>query len=88
MKKFRNLFSIVFVVATLLSSLHHHKDLQSHSDCKICTLQYDLSSGDIPSETVSISDIEPFSEAILSTLNSFEKRSAQTSLNSRAPPLS
>ncbi len=45
----KRLLSVLFLTATLLGTLHYHKDLVSHHDCPVCTLQSNLSSGDTPS---------------------------------------
>ncbi len=86
MKRFRYLLSIIFVVATMLSAMHHHNDFKTHSDCQICTLQQNISSGDTPVEPVYLQEISNFSSPVLAELFSLHVSTLQTNLNARAPP--
>ena len=78
--------SIIFVLATLMGSMHHHDDLLSHSDCQICTIQNTLSDSDTPSDTTYLQKISLQSEVIATRLDSFEYKLCSTTLHSRAPP--
>jgi len=86
MNRFRNLLSALFIVATLLGAMHHHKDFKSHNDCQICTLQFNLSSGDIPTEPVYFQELSNYSEEIISRAQSLHVSSLISNLNARAPP--
>lgn len=86
MKRFRHLLSIVFIVATLLGSMHHHDDFKVHNDCQICTLQHNLSNGDIPTQALYLQEIENLSSPIFANLSSLHVSTLQTNLNARAPP--
>ena len=82
----RKYFAVVFVVATLLGSMHHHNDLKQHNDCQICTVQSSLSHADTPVDTLYLSDIKLISEATVTDLSHLIVNSAHISLHSRAPP--
>ncbi len=79
-------FAIVFVLATLLGSQHHHDDLKQHSDCQICTVQSSLSHADTPADSCYLSDISPYSEATIGSLASIIVSSKQIISHARAPP--
>jgi len=78
--------SIVFVLATFMGVLHHHHDLKPHNDCQICTIQSNLESADTPTETLYISEIDLYSESILTPLCAFIDTQTYSTLNARAPP--
>ena len=86
MKRFRSFFSAVFFVATLLSAMHHHNDFKSHSDCKVCTIQHSLSSGDVPSEPFSVEELDLFGEKIISQGKNLYLSTLQLHNKARAPP--
>jgi len=79
-------FAIVFMLATLLGSMHHHNDLKQHNNCQICTLQSSLSHADTPVDTLYLSDIRIVSEAIIADLSHLIANPTQILLRSRAPP--
>ena len=87
MKRLKHLLSIVFVVATLLSSMHQHNDFKPHTDCQICTLQHNFSNGDTPTEALYLQEIANFSSPIIAELFSLHVSTLLTTLNARAPPL-
>lgn len=87
MNRFRNLLSALFIVATLLGAMHHHNDFKSHSDCQVCTLQFNLSSGDIPSEPVYLQELSNNPEKIITEGKSLHVSALISNVNARAPPL-
>jgi len=58
MKFFRKYFSVIVLFSTFLSTTHHHNDLQTHSDCKICVLQSNVVDTDTPTPINYIPNIE------------------------------
>lgn len=86
MNRFRHLLSVIFAVATMLSAMHHHKDFKPHNDCQICTLQYNISSGDTPSEPVYLQEISNFSSPVVAELFSLHVSIVNSTNSARAPP--
>ncbi len=86
MKWLRKYFSIVFVVATLLSVLHHHDDIEVHNDCQICVVQSNIVNGDIPETVEYFTDLQLKSEAILAFFEDLYSRQNFIKLQARAPP--
>jgi len=87
MKKWlRKYFSIVFVLATLLGSMHHHNDLKQHNDCQICTIQSNLSHADTPVDTLYIQDITLQAQTPVAALSNLIASAAQIKCTARAPP--
>jgi len=82
----RKYLSIVFVIATLLGSMHHHNDLKQHNDCKICTIQSNIANADTPVERLYLTQLDIFSESILTQLISIQTAQVNSSLYARAPP--
>jgi len=82
----RKYFSIVFVLATLLSGMHHHNDLKQHNNCQICTLQSSLSHADTPVETLYVQEITFQAQTPIATLSNLVASAAQIALTARAPP--
>ncbi|MBU0632879.1 hypothetical protein KKA17_09545 [bacterium] len=86
MNRFRNLLGALFIVATLLGAMHHHDDFKSHSDCQVCTLQLNLSSGDIPTEPIYLQELSNYSEKIITEGKSLHVSFLISNVNARAPP--
>ncbi|MBN2816879.1 MAG: hypothetical protein JXQ67_09360 [Campylobacterales bacterium] len=82
----RKYFSVLFLLATLLGTLHHHHDTAKHDDCKVCTIASELSHADIPVETVYLSSLENYSQKILLAPKKFISLQRNTKLTARAPP--
>ncbi len=82
----RKYFSIIFLVATLLGSMHHHNDLKQHNDCKICTIKASMANADTPVDVVYLSELEIFHEAIVAELENLTAKKFFNPLNARAPP--
>ncbi|SFV52837.1 hypothetical protein MNB_SM-6-346 [hydrothermal vent metagenome] len=85
-KWLRKYFSIVFVFAMLLGSMHHHNDLKQHNDCQICTIQSNLSHADTPVDTLYIQDIILQAQTPITALSNLIASAAQIRLTARAPP--
>ena len=83
---FRRYFSIVFVLATLLGSMHHHNDLKQHNDCQICTIQSNLSHADTPVDTLYLSDLILQAQTPIKILADLVTNNDQIRLTARAPP--
>jgi len=79
-------FSILFIVATILASMHHHNDLQTHSDCKVCMLQSNLFNSDTPEDVSYLTLFAFHSEAVVSLFPLYSVTLLST-LHARAPPL-
>ena len=86
LKFFKNYFSIIFVVATLMGVFHHHDNLKPHNDCQICTIQSSIADADTPIETLYLTILEQSSEATLSSLFSLTQKESYSTLQARAPP--
>ncbi|WP_297483572.1 hypothetical protein [Sulfurimonas sp.] len=82
----RKYFSIIFLVATLLGSMHHHNDLKQHNDCKICIIHASMANADTPVDIIYVSQLDIFHEAIIKQLVSFHSTEFINPLNARAPP--
>jgi len=82
----RKYLSIIFLVATLFGSMHHHNDLKQHSDCKICTIQSSMANADTPVDVVYVSQLDIFHEAIVKQLTNLYALKLTNPLNTRAPP--
>jgi len=82
----RKYFTIVFMLATLLGSMHHHNDLKQHNNCQICTLQSSLSHADTPVDTLYITKLTLVSEATIADLSHLVANPTQILLQARAPP--
>ena len=79
--------SIIFVFATLLVSTHHHDDLQSHTDCQICTIENTLSLADTPVDVFYLCELYLFNEAIVGFLDDIVIQKEHSNFSARAPPL-
>ncbi len=82
----RKYLSIIFLMATLLSGMHHHNDLKQHSDCQICTIQSSMANADTPVDVVYVSKLDIFHEAIVTQLENLTTKKCFNPLNARAPP--
>jgi len=78
--------SIVFVIATLLSVLHHHNDLKQHSDCQICTVQSNITNADTPIQPLYITQLDLHQESVLGTYFTPYYIKTTSTLHPRAPP--
>ena len=84
---FKKYLSIVFIVALFAGSFHHHDDIQTHDDCQICTIQSNLLNSDVPNDTIYLSTLDLYSEAIISELVSLHLDTRYKLSHARAPPL-
>jgi len=78
--------SIIFLLASLLGALHHHNDLQKHSDCQICTIQSNIVDTDTPTETLYLTELLLSSDATITTLSHSITLDKANLYHSRAPP--
>ena len=78
-------FSIVLLLSAFLSTTHHHNDLQTHSDCKICVLQSNIVDADTPTPTNYLSNIELHYQNIAFYTPSYA-RCERSFSHIRAPP--
>jgi len=83
---FRKYLSTIFLFATLMGSMHHHKDMQVHSDCKICVVHANIIHGNTSDTPFYLGDYQLYSEAIFTPLKSLHVNIYTTTFNSRAPP--
>ncbi len=86
LKFFKNYFSIIFVVATLMGVFHHHDNLKPHNDCQICTIQSSIADADTPVEKFYLTSLKLEVEATLAPLFSLIQKESYTYLQARAPP--
>ena len=82
----RHLFSLIVLVATFIGASHHHNDLQTHSDCQICTISISVTDIDTPSDVVYLTALTPLREAALTQLPHFTAKHIGSHNNPRAPP--
>ena len=83
---FKRYLGIVFIVATLMGSFHHHNDLKQHNNCPICIINANLFSGDETPKVTYLQDIEFISEAITKALKTLHDIKLVKSLKARSPP--
>ena len=86
MKVLKKYFSVILFLSLLLSVTHHHNDLKQHNDCKICTLQSNISNVDTPLEVNYLSDIDIIFEKILFISIFIYIEKFKNNLHQRAPP--
>ena len=79
--------SIIFIFATMMVSLHHHDDLQAHTDCQICTIENTLSLADVPLDVFYLCELYLVNEAIVSFLDDIIIQTEHYNFTARAPPL-
>jgi len=79
-------FSIVFIVATLLGVLHYHHDLKQHNDCQVCTISSELLNADTPTANIYFSELQSYSEPIVTLLRTIVTIQLNSTFNGRAPP--
>ena len=84
---FRKYLSIVFIFATLLGAMHHHNDLKQHNNCQICTIQVNIANADTPVDVVYLTQLDIYSESIVSELKNLHAQKPTTHFFPRAPPL-
>ena len=70
-----------------MGSMHHHNDMQSHSDCQICTIQNNVTDIDTPSDVNYLVLFSTISEATLSSLENLQTEKKHFTFSARAPPL-
>jgi len=83
---FKKYLSAIVLFAALLGSMHHHNDLQVHSDCKICVIHAKLLNADTPSEPHYLSTLEIQTQQIVYTPFVFHSNQQHATLHPRAPP--
>ncbi|UCN00387.1 hypothetical protein LCX93_00290 [Sulfurimonas sp. SWIR-19] len=83
---FKKYLSIIFIIATFIGVFHHHNDLKQHNDCKICTVQSNLSHADTPVAVDYLTELEILHESIITPLISLHVKQVYTTLHARAPP--
>jgi len=82
-----NYISIIFVIATFVSSLHHHHgDIQEHNDCQICTVQHNITDIDTPTNVSYLILFSISSEATLNSLKELFVQANNFTFSARAPP--
>jgi len=79
-------FSIIFIIATLMSVFHHHNDLKLHSDCKICVVSSSIMNADTPVKVSYITKLNITTEPIITKLYSLCIKFTQNNISLRAPP--
>jgi len=79
--------SIIVILASFMGSFHHHNDLKQHNDCKICTIQQNVTDIDTPVDVSYLTLLTLVSEATLATLPSFQLEKQNFTFSVRAPPL-
>ncbi|MEN4053698.1 MULTISPECIES: hypothetical protein [Sulfurimonas] len=82
----RKYLSIVFVLATLMGTMHHHNDLKQHSDCQICTIQSSIAHADTPVDVVYLTQLDIYRESIVTQLTTLHDKQSENPLHARAPP--
>ena len=78
--------SIIFLLASLMGALHHHNDLQKHSDCQICTIQSNIVDIDTPTEILYLTKILLTADVTLTSIPQFVTLHIENQQHSRAPP--
>jgi len=78
--------NIIFVLATFLSALHHHNDLQEHNDCQVCIISYNITDIDTPVDVYYITLFSTISEATIATLEKLQTQKKHFTFGARAPP--
>ena len=79
-------FSIIFILAIFMGVFRHHHDLKQHNDCQICTIQANVTNGDLPTDVVYFTSLKVFHEAITTKFANIHDNQLQYQLNARAPP--
>jgi hypothetical protein len=78
--------AIIFLFASLMGSMHHHKDMQVHSDCKICVVHARIANADTPVDVCYVTPLTIYSESILTSLFTPHQQENISTLHARAPP--
>ena len=77
----------IFVIATFMSSLHHHHgDLQEHNDCQVCTVQHNITDIDTPTNISYLTFLFTPSEAALVSFKELHSQKNNFTFGARAPP--
>lgn len=85
-KLLKKYFSIIFVLATFMGVFHHHEDHKQHNDCQVCTIQSNIANADTPTDIDYLSNIELFSEVVITKLPNIHESQEFILLKARAPP--
>ncbi|NPA59052.1 MAG: hypothetical protein GXO30_01090 [Epsilonproteobacteria bacterium] len=79
-------FSIIFIIATIVASFHHHNDLKVHPECKICTINSSMIDADTPIKVTYLQELEITTELIVTKLSNLCSKFTQNNISLRAPP--
>ena len=79
--------SIIVMLASFMGSFHHHNDLKQHNDCKICTIQHNVTDIDTPADVTYLTLFTIHSEATIARLINFQVEENHFTFSARAPPL-
>jgi len=85
-KLLRKYISIIFIFATLLGIFHNHNDLKEHNDCKVCTVQHNMTDIDTPVDVCYITLFSTISEATIVALTKLQTQKKHFTFGARAPP--
>ena len=85
-KLFKKYFSVIFLISIFFTSLHHHNDLKTHTDCKICILQSNTKNIDTPPQHTYLSDIVVVYTDIYVDKTTTYLKAIINPLHTRAPP--
>ena len=85
-KLFKKYFSFIFLISIFLTSLHHHNDLKTHTDCKICVLQSNTKNVDTPPQHTYLSNIVVVYNEIYVDKTTTYHKAIINPLHTRAPP--
>jgi hypothetical protein len=78
--------SIIFAIATLMGSMHHHDDMRTHTDCKVCMVQQNIVDIDTPIEIDYLTLFSRVSESTLVNLQILHIQKVNLAFSARAPP--
>ena len=79
--------SIIVMLASFMGSFHHHNDLKQHNDCKICTIQHNVTDIDIPVDVSYLTLFSIQAEATIARLTNLQPQATHFTFSARAPPL-
>jgi len=85
-KLLKKYFSIIFAFATIIGALHHHHDLKTHPECKICVMQSNIIDIDVPIKTIYLTKIDRPSESIILQSKILNLKYIQNQPRPRSPP--
>jgi len=78
--------SIIFLIATFMSSMHYHNDMHEHNDCKICTVQHNVADIDTPTDVNYLSFFTKISETTFLDFQNLQTQKIDLTFSARAPP--